>query len=141
MSEEPVISQEMESLLNVEFGPEAYEIERGMVRKFAEAIDDPNPLWREIAPPTLTAALVPTELLHKIVTAKCPLTRFLNGSNELEYYQAIKVGDVISVTARLDKLRKVEGKEGRTLFMMMEITYKNQQGEVVARGRNTYIRY
>lgn len=141
MSEEAIISDELQSLLNVEFGPEVYEIEKGMVRKFAEAIDDPNPLWQEIAPPTFPAALIPTELLHKMLAAKCPLTRFLNGGNELEYYQPIRVGDVVSVTARLDKLRKMEGKEGKTLFMIMDITYKNQRGEVVARGRNTYIRY
>jgi len=141
LSEEPIISDELQSLLNVEFGPEAYEIEKGMVRKFTEAIDDPNPLWQRVAPPTFPAALVPRELLHKLLEAKCPLTRFLNGGNELEYYQPIKVGDVISVAARLDKLREMEGKEGRTLFMIMGITYKNQRGEVVARGRNTYIRY
>jgi len=128
-------------LLNVEFGPEVYEIERGMVGKFAEAIGDPNPLWRQVAPPTFLAALVPTELWHKMTTAKCPLTRFLNGGNELEYYQPIRVGDVISVTARLDKLRKMEGEEGTTLFMIMGVTYKNRKGGVVARGKNTYIRY
>ena len=141
MIEEPVISDEMESLLKVEFGPEVYEIEKGMVGKFAEAIEDPNPSWRQIAPPTFPAALVPTGLLHRMTAAKCPLTRFLNGSNELEYYQPIKVGDTISVTARLDKLRKMEGKEGTTLFMVTGVTYTNQEGEVVARGRNTYIRY
>jgi len=141
VSEEPIISDELESLLNVEYGPEVYEIEKGLVRKFAEAIDDPNPLWREVAPPTFPAALVPSELLHKMVTAKCPLTRFLNGANELDYYQEIKVGDVISVAARLSNMRKREGKEGRTLFMIVDITYQNQRGEVVARGRNTFIRY
>ena len=141
MSEEPVISDELKSLLNVEFGPEVYEIEKGMVRKFADAIDDPNPLWQQVATPTFLAALIPTELLHKLLTARCPLTRYLNGANELDYYQAINVGDVISVTASLSKMRQLEGKEGTTLFMIMEITYKNQGGEVVARGRNTYIRY
>ena len=141
MSAEPIISEELQSLLNVEFGPEVYEIEKGMVRKFAEAIDDPNPLWQEVAPPTLPAALVPGELLHRLLEARCPLTRYLNGANELEYYQPINIGDVISVTASLSNLRKREGKEGRTLFMIMEITYKNQRGEVVAGGRNTYIRY
>jgi hypothetical protein len=141
LSEEPVISDELQSLLNVEFGPEVYEIEKGMVRKFAEAIDDPNPLWQQVAPPTFPAALIPSELLHKLLSARCPLTRYLNGANELEYYQAIKVGDVISVTAKLEKLRKMEGKEGATLFMIMEITYKNQRGEVAARGRYTFIRY
>jgi hypothetical protein len=141
LSEEPVITQELEGLLNVEFGPEVYEIEKGMVRKFAEAIDDPNPLWQEITPPTLPAALVPTGLLHSLMTAKCPLNRILNGASELEYFHPIKVGDVIYVTGRLEKLRKMEGKEGKTLFMIMEVTYKNQGGEVVAKGRNTYIRY
>jgi hypothetical protein len=141
LSEEPVISPELESLLNVEFGPEVYEIEKGMVRKFAEAIDDPNPRWQEITPPTFPAALVPTGLLHSLMTAECPLNRILNGASELEYFHPIKVGDVIYVTARLEKLRKMEGKEGKTLFMIMEVTYKNQDGEVVAKGRNTYIRY
>ncbi len=141
MSEEPIISEELESLLGVEFGPEVYEIEKGMVRKFAEATDDPNPLWQEVAPPTFPAALVPTGLLHRLLEAKCPLNRYLNGGNELEYLKPIKVGDVISVTAKLDKLRSIEGKEGPTLFMIMAITYQNQKGEVTAVGRSTYIRY
>jgi hypothetical protein len=141
LSEEPIISEELESLLNVEFGPEVYEIEKGMVRKFAEAIEDPNPLWQQVTPPTFPAALIPGELLHKLLTARCALTRYLNGANELEYHHAIKVGDVISVTAKLEKLRKMEGKEGRTLFMIVDIVYTNQRGEVVAKGRNTYIRY
>ena len=57
MSEEPVISEELESLLNVEFGPEVYEIEKGMVGKYADAIDDPNPRWQRVTPPTYPAAL------------------------------------------------------------------------------------
>ena len=141
MNDEPVISQELESLLNVEFGPEVYEIEKRMVRRFAEAIDDPNPAWQQVTPPTFPAALVPTELLHRLFNAECPLKRVLNGASELEYFKPIRVGDVIAVTARLDRLRKMEGKEGTTLFMIMAATYTNQDGELVARGKNTYIRY
>ena len=141
MSEEPIISQELESLLNVEFGPEVYEIEKGLVRKFAEAIDDPNPRWQQVAPPTLPAALVPAGLLNRLFNAACPLLRILNGASELEYLQPIRVGDVINVTARLEKLRKMESKEGPTLFMITGITCTNQRGEVAVRGRNTYIKY
>ena len=141
MSEEPVISEELESLLNVEFGPEVYEIEKGMVRKFAEAIDDPNPHWQEVTPPTFPAALVPIELLHRLFNAKTPLARLLNGTSDLEYLQPIKIGDVISVTAKLTRLRQVAGQEGPTLFMFTEVTYKNQRGEVAVRGKNTYIKY
>ncbi|MCX7912605.1 MAG: MaoC family dehydratase N-terminal domain-containing protein, partial [Dehalococcoidales bacterium] len=61
-----IISEELKGLLNVEFGPELYEIEKGMLRRFVEAIDDPNPRWEREAPPTFFAALVPRQLLHRL---------------------------------------------------------------------------
>jgi hypothetical protein len=141
LSDEPVISEELKSLLNVTFGPEVYEIEKGMVKKFAEAIDDSNPRWQEIAPPTFPAALVPTGLIHRLFNAKGPLKRLLNGASELEYLKPIQIGDVISVTGSLTRLRQVPGAVGPTLFMFTEMTYTNQRGEVVIKGKNTYIKY
>ncbi len=141
MAGESVISEELQNMVNVDFGPEVYEIEKGMVKKFTEAVEDPNPRWQEEAPPTFAAALVPTGLLHKLFNADIPLKRLLNGASELEYVKPIKVGDTISVTGRLTRLRQVEGKEGTTLFMFTEVTYTNQDGEVVVKGKNTYIKY
>ena len=141
MNEEPVISEELEGLLNIEFGPDVYEIERGMVRKFAEAIEDPNPAWQEVTPPTFPAALVPTSLVHRLFNAKTSLKRLLNGTSDLEYLQTIRIGDTISVTAKLTRLRQVAGQEGPTLFMFTEITWTNQRGEVAVKGKNTYIKY
>ena len=141
MAEESVITKELESLLNVEFGREVYEIEKGMLKKFAEAIDDPNPRWLKEAPPTYPAALVPKTLLNKLFNADIPLKRLLNGTSELEYLTPIQAGDVISVSAKLTRLRQVAGAEGPTLFMFTEMTYTNQRGEVVVKGKNTYIKY
>ena len=141
MAGESVITEELNSLLNVEFGPEVYEIEKGMLKKFAEAIEDPNPRWLEEALPTFPAALVPKELLNKLFNADIPLKRLLNGTSDLEYIRPIKAGDVISVTAKLTRLRQVAGVEGPTLFMFTEMTYTNQKGEVVVKGKNTYIKY
>jgi hypothetical protein len=138
---ESVITKELESLLNVEFGPEVYDIEKGMLRKFAEAIDDPNPRWLKEASPTFAAALAPRELLNKLFNIDIPLKRLLNGTSELEYLQPIRAGDVISVTAKLTRLRQMPGAEGPTLFMFTEMTYTNQRGEVVVKGKNTYIKY
>jgi len=136
-----VITEELKSLLNVEFGPEIYEIEKGMLKKFAEAIDDPNPRWLEEAPPTFPAAIVPKALLNKLFNADIPLKRLLNGTSDLEYLKPIRAGDVIAVTAKLTRLRQVQGAEGPTLFMFTEMTYTNQGGEVVVKGKNTYIKY
>ena len=141
MPGESVITEELNSLLNVELGPEVYEIEKGMLKKFAEAIDDSTPRWLTEAPPTFPAALVPKALLNKLFNADIPLKRLLNGTSELEYLQPIKAGDVISVTAKLTRLRQVAGAEGPTLFMFTEMTYTNQRGEVAVRGKNTYIKY
>ncbi len=141
MAGDTVISEELNSLLNVEFGPEVYEVEKGMLRKFAEAIDDPNPRWENETPPTFPAAIVPKELLNKLFNADIPLRRLLNGTSELEYLKPIEAGDVISVTAKLTRMRQVAGAEGPTLFMFTEMTYTNQRGEVVVKGKNTYIRY
>jgi hypothetical protein len=141
LTAESVITKELESLLNVEFGPEVYEVEKGMLQKFAEAIDDPNPRWLKEGPPTFPAALVPKKLLNKLFNVDIPLKRLLNGTSELEYLKPIKPGDVISVTSKLTRLRQVAGAEGPTLFMFTEMTYTNQRGEVVVKGKNTYIKY
>jgi hydroxyacyl-ACP dehydratase HTD2-like protein with hotdog domain len=141
LAAESVITKELEALLNVEFGPEVYEIEKGMLQRFAEAVDDPNPHWLKEAPPTFPAALVPHELLHKLFNADISLKRLLNGASELEYLQPIRAGDVISVTAKLTRLRQMPGAEGPTLFIFTEMTYTNQRGEVVVKGKNTYIKY
>lgn len=141
MAADSVITDELNSLLNVDFGPEVYEIERGMLRKFAEAIEDPDPRWLEEAPPTFAAALVPRTLLHRLFNADIPLKRLLNGSSELEYIEPVRAGDVIAVTARLTRLRQMPGAAGPTLFMFTEATYTNQRGQVVIKGKNTYIKY
>jgi hypothetical protein len=138
---ESVITEELNALLNKEFGPDVYEIEKGMLRRFAEAIGDADPRWLEEGPPTFACSLVPKELLHVIMNIELPLKRVLNGSSELEYIKPIKAGDVISVTSKLTRLRQVPGAAGPTLFMFTEMTYTNQRGEVVVKGKNTYIRY
>jgi hypothetical protein len=138
---ESVITEELNSLLNKEFGPEVYEIEKGMLKRFAEAIDDPNPRWLQEGMPTFPCAIVPKKLLNVILNAEIPLKRLLNGSSELEYLKPIKAGDVISVTSKLTRLRQVQGAEGPTLFMFTEMTFTNQNNEVVVKGKNTYIKY
>lgn len=135
------IAGKLEHLLNVEFGPEVYEIEKGMVKKFVDALEDPNPRWREETPPTFPASIVPTQLLHELFNADIPLKRLLNGSSELEYLKPIRVGDTISVTAKLTRLRQMQGEEGPTLFMFTEMTFTNQRGEIAVKGKNTYIKY
>lgn len=153
MVEGPVITAELKRLVGVESEPVVYEIEKGMISRFAEATEDSNPLWQDIekakktryksiiAPPTFLASLRHEMLFHQLLETESPLKRLLNGGNELEYFSPVRPGDVITVTGKLANQRERGGKAGTMLFMIVEMTYKNQKGEIVAKGRNTIIRY
>ena len=131
------LAEKMTPLLDRDFGPDVYEIEKGMVRRFLEAIEDDSPRWETETPPTFPCALPPRTLLHQILNVDLPLTRVLNGSSELEYRRPIHVGDSIAVTGRLVRVKETAGR----LFLLTEITWTKQTGEAAVTGKNTYIRY
>jgi acyl dehydratase len=150
MTEQSVITDEIRQLMGKEFGPEVYEVDKSMIRKFAEAIEDSNPLYHDeayarksrygalLAPPTFVTALRLEDFSQRVMQAKCPLPGVLNGGNEIEYFKPIKAGDVISVTGKLANAREAQG--GKMLLLFMEFTYKNQKDELVARSVLTIIR-
>jgi hypothetical protein len=131
------LDAKMAPLLDREFGPDIYDIEKGMVRRFLEAIEDDDPRWETETPSTFPCALPPRTLLHEILNVELPLTRVLNGSSELEYRRPIHIGDRISVTGRLVRVKETVG----SLILLTEITWTKQTGEVAVTGKNTYIRY
>ena len=152
MAEGSLSIEELRDKIGVEREAGVYEIERGMIRKFALAIGDPNPLWQDeeydrkskyggiIAPPTfiLTIGL---EQIEQELTSLSSMTT-LHGSTELECYQPVRPGDKITVTIRLANIRERQGKKiGKMVFMTFEITYKNQGQELVAKCRQTLIGY
>lgn len=150
MTEQSAISDEIRQLIGKQFGPEVYEVDKSMIRKFAEAVGDTNPLYHDedytrkagfdalLAPPTFVTALRLEDFSQQVMQAKCPLPRVLNGGNEIEYYKPIKAGDVISVTGKLANAREAQG--GKMLLLFMEFTYKNQRQEEVAKSVLTIIR-
>lgn len=129
---------ELKSKLGTELEAVVCEIERGMIRRFVQAIDDPNPHWQDIAPPTfiLTIGL---ERLQQLLSATS--ATLLHGSTELEYYQPIKPRDVITATTKIANLRERPGKMGKTAFITLDTTYKNQRQEPVAKCRQMIISY
>ncbi|RMF93718.1 MAG: MaoC family dehydratase [Nitrospinota bacterium] len=137
------------SVLGKESAPVTYEVEKGAIRKFAEAIGDPNPIYYDeeaakkaglkgiIAPPTFFCTFLPRELPD----LKMEFGRVrLNGGNEYEYFHPIHPGDRITVTAKYTDVTEKTGRTGKMVFIITEVTYTNQEGTVVAKARNTGIR-
>lgn len=136
------------SVLGVESSPISYEVEKGAIRKFAEAIGDEDPLYYDeqaaqaagfktiVAPPTFLCSFRAQELPDlKIQFGRVRL----NGGNEYEYYQPMYAGDTISVTATYADVTERTGRTGIMIFIITQLTFRNQRGEVVAIGRNTGI--
>ena len=113
-------------------------VEAGHVRRFAEAIGDPNPRWRKEAPPTFLVALAPVSI--HLAEAEEYGKGWLNGGNRFEYFAPVRIGDEITATGRVADVYEKEGSTGNLLFIIFETEYTNQRGEVVARLRGTMIR-
>jgi len=159
MAEDSLITEELNNQIGVESKPHMYEIEKGLLRQFARAIDDPNPLWHNeeyakktrygtiIAPPSLIIGLgmedFDADRWHgeAAVRKQCGETELLAGT-EIECYQPIKLGDVITVTNKLiDVYEKESKKVGKMLFLTYARIGKNRRQEIVVEQRETFIQY
>ena len=132
--------------------PRTYDVERGAIRRFAEAIGDSNPLFNSeeearssrfggmIATPTFCRSLgspIPDVKLDALGAS----FRGLDGGSDWEYFHPIRPGDRITVQTKLVDLKESEGRLGPMVFITMETSYTNQFGKVCVTQRSTGIRY
>jgi len=113
-------------------------VEAGHVRRFVEAIGDPNPRWTKEAPPTFLVALAPVSF--HLDDAEVYGTGWLNGGNRFEYFTPVLIGDQITAKGHVVDVYDKPGSSGNLLFIIFETEYSNQRGELVARLRGTAIR-
>jgi len=113
-------------------------VEAGHLKRFVEAIGDPNPRWTKEAPPTFLVALSPAA--YHLEEAEEYGKGWLNGGNRFEYLEPVKVGDRITATSRVADVYEKTGSSGNLLFIIFETGYVNQDGRTVAKLRGTAIR-
>ena len=113
-------------------------VEAGHLRRFAEAIGDPNPRWLVEAPPTYLVSLGSASI--HLEEAEEYGKGWLNGGNRFEYFEPVKVGDRITATGKVADAYEKSGSSGDMLFIVFETEYVNQHGRTVARLRGTMIR-
>jgi acyl dehydratase len=125
-------------------------VEQGAIRRFAEAIEDTNPLWTDeaqarrsryggiVAPPTFLRSL-PRAILQ--VPELDSLTRVLDAGSEWRYEEPARVGDVITAVTTVQNVSQRTLSIGPAVFVVAETRYTNQLGQLVATQRSTMIRY
>lgn len=149
MTQEPdgLITDEMRRAIGVESEPGVIEVERETIRRVADALGDPNPLWRdeEYAKGTSHGGVIAFPIaFHPSTRAGRPNASYESparggvvASDEWEFHEPVRPGDEITVTTRVVDFYEREGGRGRMLFTVTETTYRNQHGRVAMLQRRT----
>ena len=135
--------------LGIQSGPATFEVEKGAIARFAEAVGDLSSLYIDeaaarktrlgglVAPPTFLRSI----RLERPTLPDAPFDRVLDGGSDWEYFEPVRAGDRVTGVARIADLWERSGRLGTMLFTVLELTYTNQLGELVATQRNTLIYY
>ncbi|MFM1652607.1 MaoC family dehydratase N-terminal domain-containing protein [Brevibacillus sp. B_LB10_24] len=133
--------------VGMESKPVKNEVEKGAIRKFADAIGDPNPIYRDeeyakttrygriIAPPTFSRTFdygaIPDFTIKR--------EGLIHGEQEFRYFQPICAGDVLYCSTKLVDVYDKEGKLGRMTFLVHEQKGVNESGETAFVAKMTTI--
>ncbi len=128
--------------------PIEWNIEPGHIRRFAEAIGDPNPIYYEEeaaraagypsipAPPTFAAALRPNDARQGIAI---DWGKLLHGGQEFVYHRPIYAGDRLTLVQTIQDVYEKSGKAGTMDFLVLETTGRDAAGEVVFVAQSTVV--
>jgi acyl dehydratase len=135
-----------------------FEVEKGMIQRFAIAVGDSNPIYfeEEFARKTIYKGMIaPFTFLfewnhhsHSILSPEKRRSLFkdlksqprvLRGVNEYNIIQPVRPGDIITSKSRLSEAYEKQGKSGLLIFAVCENIYYNQKQEVLGKSRDTYI--
>jgi acyl dehydratase len=136
-----------EKLIGARSAPVRNVIEAGAVRRFAEAIGDPDPIFlddeyagrtrwgRRIAPPTFSRVLD----YGAIEGLRLPASGIIHGEQSYRYSRPLFVGEEVAChTLFADTFRK-RGREGELTFLVFERAAESLDGEAIMRTREVYI--
>ncbi|MGB2885966.1 MAG: MaoC family dehydratase N-terminal domain-containing protein [Dehalococcoidia bacterium] len=137
--------------------PHVREVERGAIRRYAEAVGNGNPLYFDeeyasesrygtiIAPPGFfgwSMQSVPSsEGIIGLMTAmiNAGYYRILDGGMSYEFFLPVREGDIMIASPKVKDVNAKEGKSGTMMVCDFETTYLNQNGDLVAKAYQTLI--
>ncbi len=112
-----------------------YPIEACLIRRFVEAVGDDTPILpgkKAEVPP----ALLLTIGFERVISMLLGLPEaVLHGSTELECFEPVRIGDLLTVTARVAALRE----RAPLTFINLELEQHNQKGVLIGRCKQLAI--
>jgi acyl dehydratase len=128
--------------------PVTLEVERGHIRRFAEAIGDPNPIYVDEAaaraaghptipaPPTFATALRPNDAREGI---DIDWRRLLHGEQEYRFERPLHAGDRLVLVQRIKDIFEKAGRAGTMDFIVMETTAHDPDGKLIYTALSTAV--
>lgn len=163
MAEVFALTEEMRAAVGVESEPWPYEVTATGIRAFARGVGYADPVYYDAeaaraagyaqlpAPPAYlgTPMFVPggSDAVFSGPPGTGPRPRYglehvLEGGTEVRYERAITAGETLLATDRLLDLQVKESRSlGTMLIVSTEATFRDENGELVARERSQYIFY
>lgn len=151
----------MQQYIGTEAPPHVVHIEKELVQRYVDAVQDGNPLWSDesyagatrwkgtIVPPYIFCALMTITKCSSesgvvpVPAPNVPLPRknVLEGEETWEFFAPLRVGDTVTSRVRLDDVKVREGRLGEMFIMTYAAETVNQRGELIARSSNTIVNY
>jgi acyl dehydratase len=138
------------SKVGKEYPPIHWEVERGKIKEFVNAIGDPNPIFLNkgtaieegyrdtpIPPTFMTVPMMFSSSMPGLINdLAINFLLILHGEEEYEYYQPVYPGDVLTGIPKVVSIEEKTSKSGRKMDMVnIEILYTNQNDEKVVKAR------
>lgn len=138
-------------LVGKEYEPFTFEVEKGRIRLFAQAIGETDPIYFDEAaardagyrslpvPPTFPFSITmeSRQPFRPIEDLGVDITRSMHGEQGFTYHADICAGDVISGRQKIVDMYEKKG--GALLFIVTETRLENQDGRHVADLRSSIV--
>jgi acyl dehydratase len=161
VEETPLTLEDMQRYLGTEAPPHIVHIEKELVQRYVDAVQDPNPLWTDddyarttrwkgtIVPPYLFCSLMsitkcsaePGVIPIPAPNVPLPRRNVLEGEETWEFFAPLRLGDVITSRVRFSDVKVREGRLGEMFILTYEVETFNQRGELIAQSTNTIVNY
>ncbi len=130
----------MRDAIGVVSAARTYVAERGAITRFAQAIGDPNPRYRDgtVAPPTFLRSY---DQVPPVPEFEIPYPDILDGGSDWEFFEPVRAADKITVTTTVANVFEKTGNLGEMLFVVREHRYMNQNEQTAATQNSTTIYY
>jgi acyl dehydratase len=131
-----------------ESAPLVVDVERGHIRRFAQAIGDPDPIYvdeaqaraagyeRIPAPPTFAIALRANDPREGM---DIDWRKLLHGEQELAFERPLYVGDRLTIVGRIADAFVKSGKSGDMDFLVLETVGSDERGARVFTARSVVV--